>query len=317
MDKIQKKICAVIVTFNRKELLLKNINMCLKQSYKLDLIMIVDNHSTDGTQEYIDNNITDELKPQIKYIYKDSNTGGAGGFAYGVQCAKNMGFDYILLMDDDGHPADYDTVKHIMEYVEKEKLEGKSIFLNSLVICSDDDLSFGLFQENKIVYKKNEIKTEFVKNFCNPFNGTLLSKELLNEIGIPREDYFIKGDEKEYLARAISHKAYIGTVTNSLYWHPTPFKNVEEKNILGVTFKNNLEAEWKEYYNVRNTFVNNKLYSSKPLRNNVRFLFGRMIKVMLYSHHKSKMLRTMLLGAWHAKKNKMGIVLLPGNKRVG
>ena len=43
-------IAAVIVTYNRKELLLKNILSCQEQKRLLDKIIIIDNHSTDGLE---------------------------------------------------------------------------------------------------------------------------------------------------------------------------------------------------------------------------------------------------------------------------
>ena len=46
-------LAAVIVTFNRKELLSENIRMLLKQTRPFDKIFVVDNCSTDGTPEYL------------------------------------------------------------------------------------------------------------------------------------------------------------------------------------------------------------------------------------------------------------------------
>ena len=46
------KICAVVVTYNRKELLLRNISSLLSQTYPLD-ILIYDNASTDGTYDFL------------------------------------------------------------------------------------------------------------------------------------------------------------------------------------------------------------------------------------------------------------------------
>ena len=46
-------LAAVIVTFNRKNLLGENIRMLLKQTRPFDKIFVVDNCSTDGTPEYL------------------------------------------------------------------------------------------------------------------------------------------------------------------------------------------------------------------------------------------------------------------------
>lgn len=62
-------IVAVIVTFNRKELLLKNIEMCFSQQREIDKIIIIDNHSEDGTRTYIFNKISKANLDKIDYVY--------------------------------------------------------------------------------------------------------------------------------------------------------------------------------------------------------------------------------------------------------
>lgn len=49
---MSKMISAVIVTYNRKELLAKNIEMLLIQTREIDKILYYRNCSTDGTYEY-------------------------------------------------------------------------------------------------------------------------------------------------------------------------------------------------------------------------------------------------------------------------
>ena len=62
-------VAAVIVTFNRKKLLLKNIEMCLYQQRHIDKIIIIDNHSEDGTREFILKNIKEKDLALIDYVY--------------------------------------------------------------------------------------------------------------------------------------------------------------------------------------------------------------------------------------------------------
>ena len=47
-----KEVIAVVVTYNRKELLKECINALKKQSYKNCKILVVDNGSTDNTYDY-------------------------------------------------------------------------------------------------------------------------------------------------------------------------------------------------------------------------------------------------------------------------
>ena len=51
--KLNNKICAVVVTFNRKELLLRTLSNLYKQSSPLHSIVVIDNASNDGTNELL------------------------------------------------------------------------------------------------------------------------------------------------------------------------------------------------------------------------------------------------------------------------
>ncbi|MEE0404338.1 glycosyltransferase, partial [Megasphaera elsdenii] len=97
-----KTVAAIVVTYNRKNLLLENIKHLLDQNKKdiLDII-IIDNASTDGTREALNKFIVNQ-----KIIYKNTgaNLGGAGGFQFGIRYAAEYGYDFVWIMDDDCMP---------------------------------------------------------------------------------------------------------------------------------------------------------------------------------------------------------------------
>ena len=62
------KTAAVIVTYNRKELLLKNLKSLVSQNHSIDKIIIIDNASTDGTYDYLKDNILEENQ-SIEFAY--------------------------------------------------------------------------------------------------------------------------------------------------------------------------------------------------------------------------------------------------------
>ena len=49
---MKKKVCTLVVTYNRKEKLKHNLECLIRQSYK-STILLIDNNSNDGTYEYI------------------------------------------------------------------------------------------------------------------------------------------------------------------------------------------------------------------------------------------------------------------------
>ena len=90
------KVAAVVVTYNRKELLKECIEALKASTCSVDII-IVDNNSTDGTKEYI----ADLIGKDVIYKRLKKNLGGAGGFSAGMKYAVKKGYEYVWIMDDD------------------------------------------------------------------------------------------------------------------------------------------------------------------------------------------------------------------------
>lgn len=84
------KYVEVIVTYNRKKLLEENIRALLNQTFERHDILIIDNNSNDGTGEMV-STVHDE---RIKYYNTGENLGGAGGFAFGLKKAIELGYQY-------------------------------------------------------------------------------------------------------------------------------------------------------------------------------------------------------------------------------
>ena len=128
-----KKVIAVVVTYNRKELLKECIEALLNQNYKNCDVLVVDNASTDGTENYIK-----PLLDSKRVIYKNtgSNLGGAGGFNYGLKMAYALKYEFFWLMDDDTMPYN-----NALEELMKAKDELKEFgFLSSIAEWVDGKL---------------------------------------------------------------------------------------------------------------------------------------------------------------------------------
>lgn len=128
-DRMQK-VTAVVVTYNRIELLKECINsLQMQQSLvesagdvQLD-ILIVDNASNDGTHEWIDG-LTAEK--EFHALHLSENTGGAGGFYSGMKWAVEHGADYVWIMDDDTIPEEDALVKLLDGMLEATTLQSES-----------------------------------------------------------------------------------------------------------------------------------------------------------------------------------------------
>jgi len=84
-------VSIVIVNYNGKELVKSLLNSLKKSSFKLYEILIVDNNSTDGSQQFIKNS------KNIKLIENNKNL-GYSGINSAIRYCKG---DYILFLNND------------------------------------------------------------------------------------------------------------------------------------------------------------------------------------------------------------------------
>lgn len=90
------KTIAIVVTHNRFKLLKRCLLNLQKQTLKLDKILVIDNGSTDNTNQILNDLNIDHIRQR--------NLGSAGGWNTGLKYALRNGFDAAWLMDDDGYP---------------------------------------------------------------------------------------------------------------------------------------------------------------------------------------------------------------------
>lgn len=285
-------VAAVVVTYNRKELLIECLEALRNQTHKPDAIFIIDNKSNDGTpnllleKKYIsklpvnDSSENQLIKNQlsslnipsenieINYVRKFENDGGAGGFYEGMKRAYEAGYDWLWMMDDDGI-ADNNQLKELLDAPQQYK------YRNALVIDIKDNskLAFGLRGYSRIseIAEKNIIENE-----TNPFNGTFIHKEIPHNIGLIKKEMFIWGDETEYMNRTKKNGFEIATIIKAKHYHPKnkgktetilPFINkgaivIKPKNLSHIYFRNLgfIQKEYLGKFHIIKTVLSYTLY---------------------------------------------------------
>lgn len=276
------QVCAVIVTYNRKELLIRNVNSILKQSMPAD-ILIYDNCSSDGTETLVRQQKYDE---RVIYIRAEQNTGGAGGFSYGITEAYQRGYSYIWLMDDDGYSLNEGTLRILVRHM--EKYPQRKMILNSLVLCNpseqngDDTLSFTLFGERNLSAISEKTVDGEVRGEISSFNSTLFSRKLVEDIGTVKAEFFIYGDDTEYLKRAELAGYELVTVIASRYYHPD--SGMGYRRVLGKIVAMREQTLRNTYYYVRNYMYIIKQYDGK--KSAIVHGVKVMLKTLLYKEQK-------------------------------
>jgi rhamnopyranosyl-N-acetylglucosaminyl-diphospho-decaprenol beta-1,3/1,4-galactofuranosyltransferase len=248
-------VTAVVVTYNRKQLLGECIDALLQQTRVPDRILIIDNASTDGTQEMFADR-ADRAATPCEYVRLAKNVGGAGGFHEGMRLAQSAGADWLWLMDDDGWPAP-DCLATLLS------CRNELRYLAPIVCDASNkeqlafNYSFGRFSLNSV----EDINSLLVDRVpvVRPFNGVLVHRELIDRIGLPMEEMFIWGDEAEYMFRARHAGFGVASICAARFFHP-PNRMVTREvlgGILGQTFEAPL---WRKYCFYRNQFVIRRKY---------------------------------------------------------
>lgn len=207
-----KKVIAVVVTYNRKELLKECIEALLNQDYKNCQVLIIDNASTDGTKEYIEKYIDNE-----NVIYKNTgaNLGGAGGFNFGMKEAYKIGCDFVWLMDDD-------CIVHkdsLLKLIEADNnLKGKYGFLSSKVLWKDNTICKMNIPKKTFASWLKNYDLNMQKIAMASFVSLFIKSDVIKELGLPIKEFFIWTDDWEY-TRRISRKYESYYISNSVVTH--------------------------------------------------------------------------------------------------
>lgn len=256
---MRRKCCSVIVTHNRKKLLLRNIKRNLMQTVGQDII-IIDNASSDGTEEYLSySGVLDS--DRIIYKHKEKNDFGSGGFNAGLEYAFAQGYECVWLMDDDGFPKNDDALEQLLEA--SEYIDTKEWILNSVVVGNNYSLAFemgGIKNIKQLEKKRFGYESESFIFDISPFNGTLISRDVFYKIGNIRKEFVIHGDEREYIERGRHKGVFVRTVKESVFFHP---KVSAREYYLGDChgwYK--YRFPWMEYYEARNHICIKKWYGS-------------------------------------------------------
>ncbi|RZK28204.1 MAG: glycosyltransferase [Hymenobacter sp.] len=225
-------IAAVVVTYNRLADLKKCLDSLRQQSQPLDALFVINNGSTDGTDEWL------ATQPDLQ-VTTQANLGGAGGFATGIDTAYKAGYTWLWCMDDDCLAAP----NALQALLESPNLGPCIKNAMSVSATNHDELAFFVERPNRNYRRVSDMQdVELVYGVASFFNGTLIHSEVVKAIGIPDKSLFIWGDEVEYMTRAQKLGFPVVTVPSSVFYHPPSFDRD------GIPWP----GAWKQYYAVRN-----------------------------------------------------------------
>lgn len=207
---MNNRIAAIVVTYKRKPLLKECINSLLQQTYHDLDILVIDNHSADGTDQLV-KSFKDE-----RVLYQDTgkNLGGAGGFQYGIREGVERGYDYLWLMDDDSIPEP-GALKSLVKA--NKQLPGNG-FLSSKVLWKDGTMCQMNIPKVSLNRKLQQFDSGKQRIIMTSFVSFFVSAKIVKEVGLPIKEFFIWADDFEY-SRRISRQYPSYYVPDSVVIH--------------------------------------------------------------------------------------------------
>jgi len=215
-------VSIIILNWNRKQDLEETLKALNLQTYRNIEVLIVDNCSTDGSQEMIENQF-----PDYWLINLPRNLGCEEGFNVGIVNAKG---EILIFLDNDALLED-DGVKKIVEEFE-------------------NDPTLGIIDPRILNYYTKQVTNE-PKYWPtkNMFTGCAAGfrRELFQKIGLRPNEYFIYGSEPDICIRALDAGYNIKHCPDIVAFHKeSPEKRLSPRFYYYST-RNVLWLIWKHY----------------------------------------------------------------------
>jgi len=201
------RVVAVVVTWNRVKLLAECLTMLDAQTRRPDVVVVVDNASTDGSEEMIRTRF-----PDVHLVRLTRNTGGAGGFSAGLAEAVDVHHaDLVWAMDDDTIPSETTLAELLASYTAYGP--GLGLVASRVVWIDGRDqprnIPRNIPRYPGRVYRAD--RRAALAAGGRPvrtasFVSLLVEAGAIREFGLPTADFFIWNDDFEFTARLLRHR---------------------------------------------------------------------------------------------------------------
>lgn len=248
-------VAVVVVTHNRAALLAGCLDGLAAQSVPPDAVFVVDNASTDDTRALLD--ARSDLP--LRVVHSTENLGGAGGFHLGVRLAHEAGFDRVWLMDDDVVAA-ADCLSVLAAHPGPALMAVRENRSGELV--EKAAVRFDLHNPFLIHPKRQTVDQLFSSRAAMPaevplenvaFEGFMLSRGVIDAVGLPDPSFFIFYDDVDFALRARQAGFAILALRDAVMVRQLDFD------------KQHALDSWKGFYMYRNLFAVHFRYGGNVL----------------------------------------------------
>jgi GT2 family glycosyltransferase len=277
------KVAAIIVTYNRRDIVQEALDCLQAQTHQISNIIIVDNNSSDDTiQVLLERKDKD---PRISIVKSTENAGFGAGLALGMNWAlANLNPDYMWLMDDDSYP-----VADALELLLKNTLE----YQYDVLGLSGYILTMG--SKKKVVPQSNSADVDFIL-----IDNALLSIETIRKVGVPSGEFFMMCEDYDYCLRVKEAGFKLGVIKNN---HVTRL-NLGSQKFSKATL-------WRGYYHSRNHLIILKRHFTFVRFVNYIIVQLKYLVASIQAPDRWTRIKFRLIGVFHGLKSVSGKTLDP------
>jgi GT2 family glycosyltransferase len=227
-------VCAVVVTYNRAELLAECLDRLQAQSRRVDRILVVDNASTDGTAGML------AERSGLDVLRLPRNVGGSGGFARGLGHAYEQAHEWFWLLDDDTFP-DPDCLAALLDGA--RAAPRRASILASVVRWKDGRLH--PMNQPWLRLRPGGRVAESARAGLAPIRATtfvsaLVHRDAVARHGLPPAGWFVWLDDIDFTARVLRDgEGYLVPASVAWHWTAKPYNTLTD-------------ARGRFYYKARN-----------------------------------------------------------------
>jgi GT2 family glycosyltransferase len=247
---MSEKIAVTVLTYNRLDFLKEIIDAIRNQTLKPDEIIVVNNSSTDGTKQWLD-------EQEDLFVVTQENTGSSGGQYTAFKTAYDRGFDWIWTMDDDVVPRP-DCLEKLMENPVPSVIKTPLRITVEGTPFLNDTLSYNLSNPFKSIWveilSEKYLELDFIPAVGITFEGPCFHRSLIEKIGLPEKKFFIYADDGEYFIRANKAGFKSGILTAAKLDRKLSVPDLRK------------EFSWKNFYIIRNIIAIDVLHGTHLVR---------------------------------------------------
>lgn len=296
------KIAAVVVTYNRLELLKKCIESIRNQTRSLDEIIVVNNSSSDGSLEWL-------IQQNDLTVITQENSGSAGGQHTGIKTAYEKGYDWIWCMDDDCFP-EFSSLE-ILVKLSDLKYSGVCPIVRSKN-GNIQHLHRGNFEKkvSKFFTLQNPVTNQTKENLkikidFASFVGLMINARAITLVGLPKKELVIFHDDVEYCLRLIKYGIILLDTSTSIFHHADNKScYIKRKFFKRNTLRLHISNCWIDYFYYRNLFwlilSKNDLAKRRTI---LLIITTLLIRVIIYDDYKILRIKFLIKSCYDALTN--------------